>query len=167
MKSFIKKRLLEALNLPSTNLSKPIEVSQDELSILKEIQWSDIMIGENGDDGKATLYMSVTFKNDMLNNVSNGINFSIQLLHDTYYQPHMFLSPSIQGIGLSPKILKAFIMEFGHIYAGKGRTINQDANKMLAKLTNDPDMESFNDDLGLLILKKGNPDKVSLLNIIR
>lgn len=167
MKSFIRKKLTEALNLPSMKALKPIEVSEEELALLKSISWSDIVISEAGDDGHSTLYMGVGFTNKDLNNVSSGINFSIQLLHDTYYQPHMFLSPSLQGIGLGAKILKAFVMGFGHIYAGKGRTLNDDANKMLGKLVNDPDFESFSDDLGLLVMKKGNPNRDTLIKIIR
>jgi len=167
MKPFIIKKLLEAFNLPSTKVSKPIGVSETELALLKNITWQNIGISENGDDGQSTLYMGVNFTPDTLNNVSNGINFTIQLLHDTYYQPHMFLSPSLQGIGLGSKILKAFIMDFGHIYAGKGRTLNDDANKMLGKLVNDPDLEVFNDDLGLLVMKKGNPDRDTLMKIVR
>lgn len=166
MKKFIKKKLLEAFNLPSMKIAKPIDISDVELGLLKSIKWNDLIINEKSDDGNNTLYMDISFKNKTLNNLSSGINLNIQLLHDAYYQPHMFLSPSLQGIGLGPKILKAFIMEFGHIYAGKGRTLNQDANKMLAKLTNDPNLESFSDDIGLLVIKKGNPNINNLLKII-
>jgi len=166
MKQFIRKKLLEALDLPSMKVQKPIDISDEELARLRGLTWNGIVINENGDDGRSTLYMVVNFTDKALNNVSAGINFSIQLLHDTYYQPHMFLSPSLQGIGLGPKILKAFVMEYGHIYAGKGRTLNQDANKMLNKLVNDPDMETYSDDIGLLIMKKGNPNRDTLTQII-
>lgn len=166
MKNFIKKRLNEALNVPSSRMPKNIPVNDQELTILKTLQWSDIIVNDIGDDGASTLYMSISFKNNGLNHLSEGIVFTIQLLHDTYYQPHMFIAPALQGIGLGPKILKAFIMEFGHIYAGKGRTLNQDANKMLGKLTTDGDLESYSDDLGLLVLKKGITNKETLLRII-
>jgi hypothetical protein len=157
----VREKLNESLSLPQNS-----NISQEELSHLKTINWSDIIIDEAGDDGNNTLYMKVIFKDNNLNRLSDGIKLSIQLLHDTYYQPHMFLAPSLQGIGLGPKILKCFIMEFGHIYAGNGRTLNQDANKMLSKLTNDPDLESFRDEIGLLIMKKGNPNRDTLLKII-
>jgi hypothetical protein len=166
MKNFIRKKLIEALNMPTGHLPKTISITADELSILKAVTWKDVVINEKDNDGHSKLFMEVTFTNHALNNVSSAIDFTIELRHDTYYQPHMFLSPSIQGISLGPKILKAFIMDFGHIYAGKGRTLNDDANKMLSKLTNDPELESFSDDIGLLVMKKGNPDKDTLLKII-
>jgi len=167
MQKFIRNRLLEALAIPSFNLPKKVDVNLDLIHRLTSLTWADLIIDNNGDDGVSTLYMNVRFKDDNLNSISDGIVFTIQLIQDTYYQPHLFMTPKLQGIGLGPKILKAFIMEYGHIYAGTGRTLNQDANKMLGKLTKDGDLESFSDNYGVLILKKGIPNKDELLRIIK
>jgi hypothetical protein len=166
MKSFIRKKLQEGLGVPSFSLPKPISVDDNTMALVKTITWSDIKINNTGDNGHDTLYFSIAFKNDTLNQLNEGINFTIQLLYDTYYQPHMFITPTLQGIGLTPKIFKSFIMEYGHIYAGNGRTLNQDASKVLSKLENDPDFESFRGENGLLIMKKGNLDKEKLLKIV-
>lgn len=166
MKKFIKQKLTEIIAIPSFKLPKNIELSDYTLTIVKNLAWSDIIVNNTGDDGVSTLYMNVIFKKSELNIISKSIVFTIQLLHNTYYQPHLFLSSKLQGIGLGSKILKAFIMQFGHIYAGKGRTVNPDANKMLYKLINDNDLDIMQDEKGLLILKKGNPDKDKLAKII-
>lgn len=166
MRNFIKKRLSEMLQKPSSKLPKNIVINQDTIAILKGLSWSDIKNEVNGDNGHSTLYMLVEFNDEKLNYVSEGINFTIQLLRDTYYQPHMFLAPSLQNIGLGPKILKSFIMDYGHIYVGKGRTVNQNAQSMVNKLTNDPNFEYYSDDIGILIMKKDNEDRNKLIKII-
>ncbi len=165
MKDFIKNMLHEALAVPSYKMPKVVNISPGTLNTLKSVNWSDITIDNTGDDGVSTLYMDVKINTQVP--MSEGIVFTIQLLHDTYYQPHLFLAANLQGIGLGPKILKSFIMGYGHIYAGNGRTVNQDANKMLGKLTTDSDLETYRDSSGLLIIKKGNPDKEKLLRIIQ
>lgn len=167
MKNFIKYKLSEALAIPSFKLPKNVNIGEDTLNRLKGLNWNDINIENVGDDGVNTLYMNVKFKDNELNAISEGIVFTIQLIQETYYQPHLFMGPLLQGRGLGPKILKAFIMVYGHVYAGKGRTLNQDANKMLGKLTTDSDLEAYSDSHGLLILKKGLPDRDTLLNIIQ
>jgi hypothetical protein len=165
MKNFIKARLLEALASPSFKLPKKFELEANALIHLKNLSWRDISITNTGDDGVSTLYMKVDIKD--INYIHESIVFTIQLLQDTYYQPHLFMAPNIQGIGLGPKILKAFIMEYGHLYAGKGRTLNPDADKMLSKLFNDPNLESYSDEHGVLILTKNNPKKAELMKIIQ
>lgn len=167
MKKFIKHKLIEALAVPSFKLPQKVNVNDNLLNILKTITWRDIIVENIGDDGISTLYMYIGFKNHELNSISEGIVFTIQLLHDTYYQPHLFITSTLQSIGLGPKILKAFIMEYGHIYAGKGRTLNQDANKMLSKLATDGDLESYNSNHGLLILKKGVSNRNNLMKIVQ
>lgn len=167
MQNFIKHKLLEALATPSFNLPKKIDINMDLLNRLIALNWNDIIIDNNGDDGVSTLYMTVRFKDESLNVASEGIVFTIQLIRDTFYQPHLFMTPKLQGIGLGPKILKAFIMTYGHIYAGIGRTLNQDANKVLSKLAKDGDLESLSDDHGVLIMKKGVENKEELARIIK
>jgi hypothetical protein len=154
------------LQMPSTKLPKNIMVNQDDIKILTGLSWNNIKNEVDGDDGRSTLYMVVVFDDEKLNYISEGINFTIQLLQDTYYQPHMFIASSLQNVGLGPKILKSFIMDYGHIYVGEGRTVNTHAQSMINKLANDPDFESYSDDIGIIIMKKGNEDREKLINII-
>ena len=152
--------------MPSSKMPKNIDVTEKDAALLKSLSWNDIKNEVDGDDGHSTLNMLVVFSNSDLNHISQGINFTIQLLHDTYYQPHMFMTPNLQNMGLTPKIFKSFIMDYGHIYIGKGRTVNSYAQSMVAKLSKDPDFESYSDDIGILVMKKGNEDKNKLMQII-
>lgn len=163
MKEFIRKMLKESLTVPYFRLVKDVQITPEEMVSLKGINWRDITLNDLGGDGNIA-YIGVDVGSEAIN---RGIVVDIQVLHDMFYQVHTHLAKELQGIGLGAKILKAFIMEYGHIYAGKGRTLNQDANKMLSKLTTDSDLESYSDEYGLLILKKGNEDKEQLLQIIQ
>lgn len=166
MKDFIKKILKEALTIPSFDLPKKINVDEDLLTKLKTLTWMDMSIDNTGDNGNDTLYFKISFKDETIDFINDGIKFTIQLLFDTYYQPHMFMTESLQGKGLGPKILKSFIMDYGHLYAGNGRTVNENAKKMLYSLKNDSDFEFIVGERGVLILKKDNPDRDSLIKIV-
>lgn len=165
MKKFIKSKLHEAFGSSAT-LPENIEVDEKTLILLKNMSWNNINIEPAGDDGHSKINMDVIFNDPQLQFVSNGIVFTIQLISDTYYHPHLFIAKSIQGIGLGAKIFKAFIMEFGHIYVTEARTLNKDAFKMINKLVNDPDFETIKSDLGVMIIKKGNPDTDALKNFV-
>lgn len=166
MKKFIKNKLRESINTPSFELPSNLEPTPNELNMLKDITWRDIIIEPRENDGSPMFYIDVTFKNQELNKFSKSIVFSIQLIKQMYYHPHLFLSNKLQGISIGPKLFKAFIMDFGHLYATKARTLNQNASKMIENLTTDPDFESFSDDKATIIIKKDNPIKNKLIKII-
>jgi len=166
MQDFIKIKLREALGVPTANVPANVQITPEEASMIKSINYKDILLDEGEQNGNL-LYINVSFTNEALNKISAGIKFQIQLIHNTYFQPHMFLSENLQGLGLGYKILKCFISEFGHIYCGNGRTVNPDAiNKILGKLSNDPEFIAFNGKNGILIATKDNPDIENLKKII-
>lgn len=165
MKKFIKRKLHEAFG-SSVKLPKNIEINENIKNLLKALTWKDINVEVSGDDGYSKINMDVLFKNQELQNISEGIVFTIQLINETYYHPHLFMAKSLQGIGLGQKIFKAFIIEFGHIYVSEARIVNQDALKMVSKLTTDPDFETIKGELGIMIIKKGNPDMEALKNFV-
>ena len=166
MQDFIKIKLREALGIPSANVPANIQITPDEASIIKSINYNDIIL-EKGEQNKNLLYINVSFTNESLNNISAGIKFQIQLIHNTFFQPHMFLSETLQGLGLGYKIFKCFINKFGHIYCGKGRTVNTEViNKILGKLSTDPEFIIFKGKNGILIATKDNPNIENLKKII-
>lgn len=165
MKDFIKTRLNEMLG-SSAKLPGKINVDESVLNALKNLTWNDIKIDADGDDGHSKIDMDVIFNNPNLNYVSEGIVFYIQLIKEQFYHPHLFLTQSIQGIRLGPKILKSFIMEFGHIYVTEARIVNPDALKMVSSLFSDPDLEVVKGKLGIMVIKKGNPDTKALKKFV-
>jgi hypothetical protein len=166
MKDFIKNKLHEAITAPSFDLPNNIQPTPEELNKLKSLTWRDISVEPRENDGSPMFYIDVAFRDPELNNLTKSIVFSIQMIKDMYYHPHLFLADKIQGVGIAPKLLKVFIMDFGHIYVSKARTLNPNFTKMVQGLTNDPDFESFGDSRATLVIKKGNPDRDGLIKII-
>jgi hypothetical protein len=166
MKDLIKSLLKEALAMPTFDLPQNIKTNELLLSKIKNLTWKDISIDNTGDNGNDTLFFNIVFNDESIQSINEGIKFTIQLLFDTYYQPHMFLTESLQGKGLGPKILKSFIMDYGHLYAGNGRTVNDNANKILFSLKNDSDLEFISGEKGILIMRKNNPDRETLFKIV-
>jgi len=167
MKKFIKDKIREAVSMPSFDLPQNTQPTPEDLQMLKNITWHDIILDVKKDDGVSTFYFDVKFKNPELNKFSDSIVFSIQQIKGTYFHPHLFLSDKLQGMGVAPKLMKAFIMDFGHIYVTKARTLNPNFTKMIQGLANDPELESYSDDKATVVMKKGNPDRDELLKIIR
>jgi len=159
MKDRIKDLLREVLNIPAFRLPQQIKVSQEDLSRLKSISYQDIMINDFGGEGNIA-HLGVSFPFET--NASDGIIIDIQILQGIIYQLHLQLSDSLQGIGLGGKIAKAVINEFGHIYSGKGRVLNPNAEKMLDNIKNDPNFVYIPNDRGELYMMKDNPDEEKL-----
>lgn len=150
----------------TSKLPQKVDINPDVLNILKSLTWKDIQLESGGDDGHSKIDMSIQFSNPSLNDVTNGIVFYIQLIKNNFYHPHLFMSQSLQGIGLGAKLLKAFIMDFGHIYVTDARIVNDDFKKMVNKLLTDPDFEVAKGKLGLMVIKKGNPDAKKLIRYV-
>lgn len=157
MKNFIKEKLHEAFG-STAKLPKNLEINDQTHNALKSLTWQNIKLDSAGDDGHSKIEMAVSFTDPNLNFISEGINFSIQLIKEKFYHPHIFMAKQLQGLGLGVKIFKAFIMDFGHIYVTEARTLNPDALKMINKLTFDPELEVIKGKLGMMVIKKGNPD---------
>ncbi len=161
MKNFIKQKLREGMDIatPSFNMPVKSEVTPEDIQALRNITWKDISLDEKGGDGVNIIDLGVSFSNPELNKFSDAIVFSIQLINNkqgtTYYQRN----------GLAPKIYKAFIMDFGHLFSSNGRRQSQHISKVLDVLRNDPEIEGFRNKKGTLLIKKGNPQKQELLNI--
>lgn len=163
MKNFIRKKLSEALNLPSLRLPKNVSISDEELNALKSISWSDIKIDDLGGSGNvANLSVNFPFKT----NANSGIVVDIQILNDTIYQVHIHMIKELQGLGLGYKIYKALIADLGHIYSGKGRRMNPLIGNIWDKLKHDSDIECISNSNGDLCMRKDNPNKKELINFI-
>lgn len=172
MKNFIREKIREAVNMPSFDLPTKVDLTPEEIQAFKSLNWNDISVEPKENDGSHMFYIDVAFRNPELNKFASSIKLSIQMIKNTsdeymYYHPHLFLADNLQGMGLAPKLLKAFIMDFGHLYVTKARTLNQNFTKMFQGLSTDPDFESVSDDKATLIMKKGNPDRNELIKIIR
>jgi hypothetical protein len=163
MKNFIKKKLSEALNLPSFRLPKNVSLSDEEIAALKAVNWSDIKIDDLGGEGNiAHLAVIFPFKTQ----TSNGIVIDIQVIKNTIYQIHIHMTKELQGLGLGYKIHKALINDLGHLYAGKGRTLNPFINNIWDKLKKDNDILCVSNENGDLCMRKDNPNMEELVDFI-
>jgi hypothetical protein len=163
MKDFIRIKLREGVIVPKLRLPKNIQISEDELIKLKNITYDQIRLEEDGQSG-SVIFMRVDFPFET--SASEGIIFDIQVLFDKIYQPHLAMVPSLQNLGLGTKIMMNFIEDFGHLYFGKGRTLNDNINKLIDKLIKSGSFEVYSDKKGVLILKQGNTDKENIIKII-
>jgi len=163
MKTFIKQLLREAIDIPSFRLPKKTSVSPEEITAIKNINWSDIKIDDLGGSGNiAHLKISFPFESS----ISDGIIVDIQVIHDSIYQIHIHMSDELQGLGLGYKIYKAIIMDFGHLYSGKRRRMNPFVTNIWDKLKNDTDIECVSNENGDLCVNKSNPNKNDLFNFM-
>ena len=62
MKKFIKNKLRESINTPSFELPSNLEPTPNDLNMLKNITWRDIIIEPRENDGSPMFYIDVTFK---------------------------------------------------------------------------------------------------------
>jgi len=163
MKKFIKEKLNEDLLKSYFRLPKNIDISDEDLLKIKNINWRDIKINDNGGEGNiAHLSVSFPFKT----NISEGIVIDIQVIKDTIYQIHLSMVKELQGIGLGYKIYKALINDLGHLYSGKGRRLNSVVNNIWVKLKKDNDFYCISNENGDLCMIKNNPDKNNLAKFI-
>lgn len=163
MKTFIKQKLSEALNLPSLRLPKNIDITDDELNHIKHITWKELKIDDLGGNGNiAHLAINFPFETE----ANNGIVVDIQVLNGKIYQIHIHMVKELQGLGLGYKIYKALIADLGHLYSGKGRRLNPFITKIWDKLKQDNEIECVSNEHGDLCMTKNNPNKNELIKFI-
>lgn len=76
-------------------------------------------------------------------------------------QIHIIMDKSVQHRGLAPKIYKKLILEFGGIYCGEGRRINKEhIGRVYEKLSEDPDLYVYHDDMCYIALPKSKAEEV-------
>lgn len=151
----------ENVNSLSTRLPKPYV---GNLSKLKDIKSNDIELIELGSTGN-TMHFNVVIKG--YEDLSDSINFDIQVILDSLYHPHIILHETIQKNNIGYKIYKKFIEEYGHIYSSKGRRMSDNINKIINKLDKEPNIscETINGDW--LCYLKDAPDIDKVMTVFR
>lgn len=122
---------------------------------LKNISYKDLTLNDGPESGGEVKLLISTPKV----NIEKYVELNLEGTRLGLNQIHIFLNPEIQGLGLGEKIYKRVIEEFGYIYSGKGRQQNQtQIPKIWNKLKNDPNIEVFENALGMLAVLKGSFD---------
>lgn len=180
MKDFIRNRIRESLKYSHVvgdaskdeyelseygsgmlSLTKKVDVSDEDKEQIKNLSYKDITLEPQNESSPVKIKVSLPLENDF----SPGIALDIQLVGDIFYQIHISLDESLRGLGLGYKIYKALIMEFGHVYSGKGRRQNlNQVPKIWAKLNNDPDMTCVSNDIADMCVANIAPNKDELLS---
>lgn len=157
----LKQLIVELETLTESKVILKENISSEIKEYLSTIQLKDLTFTDSELNGEVDLKFSTPkFPLDKYAEVK------LEVTRLGLNQIHIFFNPKIQGLGLAPKIYKKVIEEFGYIYSGKGRQQNQEAVPAIwNKLKNDPDIEVFENELGMLaVLKKDFDWKDEVLN---
>jgi len=161
MKNFIKHKLRENLNLSTLSLPSNVDISYKEILMIKNLKWSDLILEPQNEISPVNIKVDFPWESE----VSKGIALDIALVKDMFYQIHISLDKNLRGLGLGYKIYKALIMNFGHIYSGKGRKLNKlEVPKIWDKLKNDSEITCVANDIADMCIANNTPNKDELLN---
>jgi hypothetical protein len=161
MKNFIKQKLRENLNLSTLSLYSKVDISDDEKLRIKNLKWSDLILEPQNEMSPVQIKVDFPWESE----VSKGIALDITLVKDMFYQIHISLDENLRGLGLGYKIYKAIIMNFGHVYSGKGRRLNSlEVPKIWDKLSKDSDITCVSNDIADMCVANNAPNKDELLN---
>jgi len=148
-------------NLGGLRYPDQIELDESSLEFLKNLRFEDLQWEQIGDNGRNIIWLKPVFPFE--SNLSDGIVVDIQIIRDIFYQIHIGLSESLQGIGLGTKIYASLILNFGHLYSGKGRRHNPLVNKIWKNLGSIPGFTCISGKLGDLCVIDSNPDAELLI----
>lgn len=144
------------LSLPSN-----VDLSDEQKQQIKTLSTSDIDFKQLGEESPIELEVIIANQPEL----SSGIKFYIQVTSNDLFQVHISITPELQGLGLGTKIYESFIKIYGHIYSGKGRRFNnKEIPAIYNKLKNVSDIECYENNLGILCVYSGNPDKEELIS---
>ena len=179
MRKFIKQKLRESLryshvigdatknnyklseyNLPMLSLTKEVDATAEEKEIIKGLDYTDIVLEPQNETSPVKIKVSLPLERDL----SPGIALDIELVSDKYYQIHISLAESLRKLGLGYKIYKALIMNFGHLYSGKGRRQNKvEIPKIWKNLKKEPGITCKSDKIADICVSDSAPNKDELL----
>jgi len=163
-KSF-KNWILESKYQPGLRIPSNQDFDDNEISILKDINWTDLDWKEVGNDGHSIVWLKCMLPIDL--DLSESVIVDVQIIRDTFYQIHISISEEIRGIGLGTKIYRSLVNWLGHIYSGRGRRHNPIINKVLDRIKSDPGVVCKSNNLGDICISRKNPDGKRLASIFR
>ncbi len=179
MKEFIRNRVRESLKYshvigdaskdayelseydsPTLSLTKSVHVSELDKEKIKSLSYKDIILEPKNESSPVKIKVSLPLDKDF----SHGIALDIQLVGDIFYQIHISLDESLRGLGLGYKIYMAMIMEFGHVYSGKGRRQNlNQVPRIWSKLNNEPGITCVSNNIADMCVANIAPNKEELI----
>jgi len=120
-------------------------LERSEYLWVEEILWQEIDFVITGKDYKLT-HLGVILPGNK--GPTDGIEVSIQMILDVFYQAHISLPEELRGKGLAVKIYRALVEKLGHLYSGKGRRQNPMIEKVWAKLKMEPNLRCAENSIG-------------------
>jgi hypothetical protein len=161
IKRLLREGLLEDISLSIGKPVKDIELSDADKESIKNLSWEDIDFEQLNEDSPVILRVILPVQLDL----SNAISLEIQLTRNGLYQPHLFISNSLRGLGLGYKLHIALIHAFGHLYSSNSRRLNDVEIPIIwAKLGNEQGIACVTNDLGELCVSKNLKDNYELIN---
>lgn len=166
--SFIRQRLREELtdnkvsSLGSKFLSVPKNglLDDNEINNIKNIRWEDLVLTPMNEDSPVKIKVDVPWESK----ISDGIDVFILLTGNDLYQIDINLAKELQGMGIGYKIYLSTIMNFGHLYSGKGRRHNNsEVPKIWEKLKNEPKIKCFSTQKGDICIYLGAENRNEIL----
>lgn len=150
---------------PGLRLPSQLELSEEEIEIIKNLSWRDLDWDTIGDDGKSVIWLELKLPVEL--DIKDGVVVDIQLINKSLYQIHIQLAEEIRGIGLGTKIYRSLIEWAGHLYSGRRRRHNPIITKVWDKLKREPGLECASNDLGDICVSKLNPNKDELIKYFK
>lgn len=181
MKKYIKQRLREGLeyhhvsdatkdeyvideiSIPSLSLSQKVALTDEDRLNLAKLKAEQIDFEQLSTTSPVKLRVVLPWENDL----EKGIALDLQLVKDALFQIHISMDENLQSYGLGYKIYKALILQFGHLYSGKGRRQNNvQVPKIWNKLNSEPGITCHSNKHMDACILDANPDKEGLKKLL-
>lgn len=146
----------ESYYTPGLRYPKQLDLSKEEIDIVKQFKWTDLDWEQIGNDGHNIAWLNLLQPLDF--DISDGVVVDIQIIKGTFYQVHISLAEQLRGIGLGTKIYQSLVRWLGHIYSGKGRRSNPIIENIFNVLRKDPKLKCVSNSLGDMCVDLKNPD---------
>jgi len=164
MKSDIRQKLREALNIPSFRLPQKVDISDEERTKIQNVRWNNLGLEDLGGQGNIA-YIKVIFPFETAAN-NGGVVVDLQVLNNTIFQPHIHMVDNLQGLGIGYKVYQKVISEFGHLYSGKGRRMNPRITSIWEKLKKGGEFDCMSNQNGDMCMVKGHSDAQPLIDFM-
>lgn len=162
IKNGLRKALVEHFSSSRLiSVPKRISIDESEKIKLKNIGVEHLILEPLNEESPVKIKVDVPWSS----NISDAIDVYIILTNNNLFQIDINMDKSIQNLGLGYKIYLALILDFGHLYSGKGRRHNhREVPQIWDKLKKEPRLQCLNSEKGELCILRGAPNVDELMN---
>lgn len=154
--------VMTEIDIPTLSLPQEIVLTDEDRVKLSNLKSDDLDFKQLTESSPVDLRVILPWDNDL----EKGVALNLQIINDTFYQIHISIHQNLQKFGLGYKIYKALIMQFGHLYSGKGRRHNtNEIPRIWEKLNSESNITCVSNENMEMCVYNANPDGDKLINI--